>query len=84
MNKGMMSRIIESLMTRLVKRPVAVGFAHLGKERKYTLAIQKSLFEFDKEGGPAGTMYITFNSAYLNNTGEILQSLNRILDKYEE
>tara|TARA_R110000744_G_scaffold294287_2_gene404590 strand:- start:257 stop:511 length:255 start_codon:yes stop_codon:yes gene_type:complete len=84
MNKDTIRRVIESLMSRLVGREVSVNFAHLGTDKDYTIAIQKSLFEFSEDTGPVGPMYIVLNSAHLQDASVLIQSLNQILDKYEE
>jgi len=84
MNKGMLSTVIESLMSRLVGRPVHVNFGHIGQNTDYTVAIQKSLFEFGEEEGPVGPMFITLSSSSLYDVKEIIDSLNNILEKYEE
>jgi len=80
MNKGMLSTVISSMMERVIGRPVSVNFAHLGTNSDYTVAIQKSLFEFSDEEGPVGTMYITFNSAHLTDTDNLMKCINQILD----
>ena len=80
----MISTVIESLMSRLVGRDVHVNFGHIGQGTGYTMAIQKSLFEFGEEGGPVGPMYITLSSSSLHDVKEIIDSLDNILAKYEE
>jgi|ETNvirenome_6_85_1030632.scaffolds.fasta_scaffold04149_5 hypothetical protein len=83
MNKNMLKRVIETMMTKVVSRPVRVEFAQLGKDRDHTVVIQKSLFEFGPEEGPKGPMYITFNNGLLQDTGLITQALQNIIDGVE-
>ena len=84
MNKVMLSTVISSMMERIVGRPVSVNFAHLGATSDYTIAIQKSLFEFTDEEGPVGTMYVTFNSAHLSNVSNLIKCINQVLDSKGE
>ena len=82
MNKNMMKRTIETLMTEIVKRPVVVDFGHLGQDRPYTVAIQKSLYEFDPEGGPKGPMYLSLNNNLLQDTGKLTKVLASFCPDY--
>lgn len=74
----MLKRVIETLMSEIVERPVVVDFGHLGQDKPYTVAIQKSLYEFDPEGGPKGPMYLNLNNNLLQDTGELTKVLSTI------
>ena len=80
----MLCTVVESLMTKLIGREVHLEFGHLGQGNNYTVAIQKTLFEFGEEDGPVGPMYITLNTSSLHDVKEMIESLNDILLKYEE
>ena len=86
--KEITSRLIaltcDSLMKHIVGRPVIVSFAHLGQDKDYTIAIQKSLYEFDPdmESGQEGPMYVTLNRRLLQNTEELLRVLDEIVEAH--
>ena len=84
MNKDMISRTIEVLLSPLVDRPVDATFTKLGKDTSYSMAIQTSLYEFDEKGGPKGPMYISLNNYLLQDTGEVLRVLKKIVDDYRK
>tara|TARA_R110002110_G_scaffold3407_4_gene17274 strand:+ start:486 stop:716 length:231 start_codon:yes stop_codon:yes gene_type:complete len=71
-------------MKHIVGRPVIVSFAHLGQDKDYTIAIQKSLYEFDPdmESGQEGPMYVTLNRRLLQNTEELLRVLDEIVEAH--
>ena len=76
--------VCDSLMKHIVGRPVIVSFAHLGQDKDYTIAIQKSLYEFDPdmESGQEGPMYVTLNRRLLQNTEELLRVLDEIVEAH--
>tara|TARA_R110002110_G_scaffold38431_1_gene125384 strand:+ start:366 stop:653 length:288 start_codon:yes stop_codon:yes gene_type:complete len=86
--KEITSRLIaltcDSLLKHIVGRPVIVSFAHLGQDKDYTIAIQKSLYEFDPdmESGQEGPMYITLNRRLLQSTEELLRVLDEIVEAH--
>ena len=83
-NQSMVALICDSLMRHIVGRPVVVSFAHLGQDKDYTIAIQKSLYEFDSEteSGQEGPMYITLNRRLFQSTEELLRVLDEIVKAY--
>ena len=78
------SMICDTLLKHIVGRPVIVSFAHLGQSKDYSVAIQKSLYEYgpEMESGEEGPMYITLNRRLLQDTEELLRVLNEIVGKY--
>lgn len=85
MNQSMIRRIIETLMEKIVGRPVSLTFSHLGQDQDYTTAIQQSLYEFDEEQvGPMGPMYVDINLRHLYNVDMITHILGEIAEKYGE
>jgi hypothetical protein len=45
-NRHECARNIEKQLSPIVGRPVEVTFSHLGKEKRYSIAIQTTLYEF--------------------------------------
>ena len=82
MNKGMLGRTIEALLSEIVDRSVEVTFAHLGQQGKdYSVSIQTTLYEFDENVVvPKGPMYITLNNYLLQDTGELLRAIKEIVE----
>jgi len=81
MDKGMVSRLIEKMMSLVVDRDVEVNFSQLGKGKNYSIAIQTSLYEFDENvSGPKGPMYISLNNYLLQDTSELINVLNTIIE----
>tara|TARA_R100000234_G_scaffold55096_1_gene33024 strand:- start:251 stop:508 length:258 start_codon:yes stop_codon:yes gene_type:complete len=81
MDKGMVSRLIAKMMTMVVDRNVEVNFSHLGKGNDYSIAIQTSLYEFDENvQGPKGPMYITLNNYLLQDTSELISTIDKIIE----
>tara|TARA_R100000655_G_scaffold102048_1_gene147650 strand:+ start:58 stop:336 length:279 start_codon:yes stop_codon:yes gene_type:complete len=78
------SMICDTLLKHIVGRPVIVSFDHLGQSKDYSVAIQKSLYEYapDMESGEEGPMYITLNRRLFQDTEELLRVLNEIVEKY--
>ena len=78
------SMICDTLLKHIVGRPVIVSFDHLGQSKDYSVAIQKSLYEYgpEMESGEEGPMYITLNRRLLQDTEELLRVLNEIVGKY--
>jgi len=76
--------ICDSLMKHLMGRPVIVSFTHLGQNKDYTIAIQKSLYEFDPEmeSGQMGPMHITLNRRLFQDTEELLRVLDEIIKNH--
>jgi hypothetical protein len=81
MNEDMIGRTIEVLLSPLVDRPVDATFTKLGKDRKYSVAIQTSLYEFDESGGPKGPMYLNLNKDLLRDVDDLVQTLREITEK---
>ena len=82
--KGMLGRVIESLLSDIVGRNVEVSFSHLGGGKDYVVSIQTTLYEFDDGvDGPLGPMYVTFNNSLLQGTSQILTALNEIVAVYK-
>tara|TARA_Y100001938_G_C8018528_1_gene393928 strand:- start:297 stop:554 length:258 start_codon:yes stop_codon:yes gene_type:complete len=83
MNKNMIRRIIETLMERIVGRPVSLTFSHLGQDQDYTVAIQTSLYEFDEQqDGPMGPMYLAINMKHLHDADSMSSIVREIAEKY--
>jgi len=81
MDKGMVSRLIEKMMSLVVDRDVEVNFSQLGKGKDYSIAIQTSLYEFDENvSGLKGPMYISLNNYLLQDTSELINVLNTIIE----
>lgn len=80
-----LSLVCDSLMKHIMGRPIIVSFAHLGQNRDYTIAIQKSLYEFDPEMevGQEGPMYVTLNRRLLQSTEELLEVLDEIIKAHK-
>lgn len=77
-------RNIEIQLQNAVKRPVSASFSHLGKHKTHSIAIQTTLFEFDKEAtGPKGTMYLTLNTSLLQDKHELAKVIKEITNKYK-
>ena len=78
------SMICDTLLKHIVGRPTAVYFNHLGQSKDYSVAIQKSLYEYgpEMESGEEGPMYITLNRRLLQDPEELLRVLNEIVEKY--
>lgn len=75
---------IEQTMSEVVERPVQVSFSLLGQYKNYSVAIQKTLFEFDGEsGGPKGVMYVTFNSNLLADRNALRAIAGQVARKYK-
>ena len=81
-NKHECARYIERQMSPIVGRPVEVTFSHLGKEKRYSVAIQTTLYEFSEEDGPLGPMYITLNVTLLQDGKLIDEVFEEIASKY--
>ena len=81
MNEDMIGRTIEVLLSPLVDRPVDATFTKLGQGRNYSVAIQTSLYEFDKSGGPKGPLYINLNKSLLRNIDDFVATLREIVEK---
>ena len=78
-------RRIEMSMEKVVGRPVQVSFSHLGKDKKYSIAIQTALYEFDGEpDGPKGTMYLTLNRTLLQNKTMLQGTVMEIENLYRK
>ena len=76
--------VCDSLMQHIMGRPVIVSFAHLGQDKDYSIAIQKTLYEFDPETevGQEGPMYVTLNRNLLQSTEELLRVLDEIVEAH--
>tara|TARA_R100001510_G_C7656092_1_gene215730 strand:- start:5068 stop:5346 length:279 start_codon:yes stop_codon:yes gene_type:complete len=89
MNKFQVMRI-ENTKRRIQKqlelqtgRPVQVSFSHLGKNKEYSVAIQKTLYEFDGEGiGSKGIMYLSLNTTLLQSKAKLSGVVTRIASMY--
>ena len=78
------TREIERMMREVTGRPVQVSFSLLGQYKNYTVAIQKTLFEFDGEAsGPKGVMYVTFNRNLLMNEHGLRAVAGQVARKYK-
>jgi hypothetical protein len=71
-------------MKHIMGRPIIVSFAHLGQDKDYSIAIQKTLYEFDPEMevGQEGPMYVTLNHRLLQSTEELLRVLDEIVEAH--
>jgi len=84
-DKQTMSKMIELMMSRIFDRSVEVNFSQLGKDKDYSVAIQKTLYEFDEfDDGPKGPMYLTMNSTLLQDSNRMLKCLTEIANSAEE
>jgi len=80
MDEGMISCLVEKLMSNAIDRNVEVNFSHLGKGNDYSIAIQTSLYEFDEGvSGPAGPVHVTLNKYLLQDTGELISIIDEII-----
>ena len=78
-------RRIEMSMEKVVGRPVQVSFSHLGKDKKYSVAIQTTLYEFDGgPDGPKGTMYLTLNRTLLQSKTMLQGTVMEIENLYRK
>ena len=78
------SRLIESDLREVTKRPVQVSFGHLGKVKTYSVAIQTTLYEFEGANiGPKGTKYLTLNTTLLQDKKALTEVVNSIAEKYK-
>ena len=85
MNKAMLGRALEVLLSEIVGRDVEVTFTRLGQSKDYSVSIQTTLYEFDENvSGPKGPMYISLNNYLLQDTGEVLRVLKKIVDDYRK
>jgi len=68
-----MKHRIQNTLEAVTGRPVQVSFSHLGKDKDYSIAIQKTLYEFDGQStGPKGTMYLSLNSTLLQSKAKLM------------
>jgi|TARA_R110000782_G_scaffold15713_1_gene45716 hypothetical protein len=82
-NRHECARNIEKQLSPIVGRPVEVTFSHLGKEKRYSIAIQTTLYEFSEEDGPLGSMYVTLNVTLLQDDKLIDEVFEEIVNKYQ-
>ena len=84
-DKQATSRTIEQMMSKVFGRRVEVNFSQLGRDKDYSIAIQKTLYEFDEfDDGPKGPMYLTMNLTLLQDSNRMLKCLTEIADSAEE
>ena len=84
-DKQATSRMIEQMMSKVFGRRVEVNFSQLGRDKDYSIAIQKTLYEFDEfDDGPKGPMYLTMNLTLLQDSNRMLKCLTEIADSAEE
>lgn len=84
-NKQATSRMIEQMMSKVFGRRVEVNFSQLGRGKDYSIAIQKTLYEFDEfDDGPKGPMYLTMNLTLLQDSSRMLKCLTEIANSAEE
>ena len=81
MNEDMIGRTVEVLLSPLVGRPVDATFTKLGVGRDYSLAMQKSLYEFDDSDGKKGPMYLNLNRILLTDIDRLVQTLREIIEE---
>lgn len=78
-------RRIERSMELAVGRPVRVSFSHLGKDRRYSVAIQTTLYEFGSEpNGSKGTMHLSLNTTLLQNKTMLQDTVMEIQNLYRK
>ena len=84
-DKQATSRMIEQMMSKAFGRRVEVNFSQLGRDKDYSIAIQKTLYEFDEfDDGPKGPMYLTMNLTLLQDSNRMLKCLTEIAGSAEE
>jgi len=78
-------RRIEWGMEKDVGRPVRVSFSHLGKDKRYSVAIQTTLYEFDGDSNESkGTMHLSLNTTLLQNKTMLTDTIMEISNLYRK